>query len=59
MNGSVTVDIIDELFAMTVKGPLIPGWELVVAGKQVFNIPGGVFCLLGPAIVDAILDLIS
>lgn len=59
INGKVTVDILNETFAMTVGGPLKPCWKLMVCGKEIFNIPRGFAALLGKDIVKAILDLIS
>jgi hypothetical protein len=58
-HGEVTVDILDETFAMTVGGIAPPKWILTIAGKEIFNFPAGIVGLLGNFLVSAILDLIS
>lgn len=57
MNGNITVDIIDEMFAMKFQGPLVPGWQLFIGGKQIFNVPGGGGGILGSGIIKAITDV--
>lgn len=59
IDGSITVDFLNETFAMTTTGPISSSWRLMVCGKEIFDIPGGFCALIGDALVDAIVDLIS
>lgn len=57
LDAEITLDILDETLAATIGGPLPPRSDLVICGKELWNIPRGGAGFLGSGIIKAILDL--